>query len=223
MPSRSARCRVRQRLAHSGRCGRAPTRARRRRRSTAARRGPCGRARARGGRRIPWSTSKSAVSRSVLTPFATSRRSITPIERVLLARLRRPAGDAVEVAELRDVLRQRDPVDGLLLERDRGRGSGPCAACDPGERVERVVVAGEGSERGAVLSLGGADPADRPVELAELEVRPRLRLALSLRGLDGEPASSRSRRARGRAARGRARRARTTRGRASASPSCRTP
>ena len=46
------------------------------------------RERERGGSRMPWSTSKSAVSRSVLTPFATSSRSIDADQRVLPARLR---------------------------------------------------------------------------------------------------------------------------------------
>ena len=63
----------------SGRCGRAPRRARRRRRSIGrsawARRASASAC----GSRTPWSTSKSAVSRSVLTPFATSSRWITPI------------------------------------------------------------------------------------------------------------------------------------------------
>ena len=40
-------------------------------------------------------------------------------QRVLPAREHGAAGDAVEVAERGDVLRQRDRVDGLLLERDR--------------------------------------------------------------------------------------------------------
>ena len=79
VPRRSARRRVAAAPRRSGRSARAPRRARRRRRSTAARAAPAARARAMRASRIPWSTSKSAVSRSVLTPFATSSRSITPI------------------------------------------------------------------------------------------------------------------------------------------------
>jgi hypothetical protein len=107
-----------------------------------------------------------------LTPFATSNRSITPI-----------SAYTVEIAELRHVLRQRDPVDGLLLERDRG-ASVALRRFDPRERVERVVVAGKHSQRRSVLALGGSDASDRPVELAELEPRPGLGLALATRGLD---------------------------------------
>ena len=49
------------------------------------------RARARRPRRMPWSTSKSAISRSVRTPFATSSRSIDADQRVL-PRAARSAG-----------------------------------------------------------------------------------------------------------------------------------
>ena len=54
------------------------------------------------------------------------------------------------------------------------------------ERVERERVARVGPERGAILSAGGRDAADLPVDLAELHVRPGLRLGLAERRVDRE-------------------------------------
>ena len=76
----------------TGRCARAPSRARRRRRSTAARAGRSARARARAASRMPWSTSKSAISRSTRTPFARSSLSIAPISAYWRCAQHGPAG-----------------------------------------------------------------------------------------------------------------------------------
>ena len=115
------------------------------------------------GSRIPWSTSKSAVSRSVLTPFATSSRSMTRDQRVLLAA---PAvvwpRHAVEVAEHRDVLRQRDPVDGRLLGARSRRARRPCAHCAQRERV--VARARSRGTRAARSLASAAASAYRPTE-----------------------------------------------------------
>ena len=48
------------------------------------------------------------------------------------------------------------------------------------------MVAGEGAKCGSILALGGAHATDRPVELAELETRPGLRLSFARGGLDRE-------------------------------------
>ena len=59
--------------------------------------------------------------------------------------------DAVEVAEHRDELRQRDRVDGAA-SRARSRALDvPARGLDLRQRVERVGVAREGRQRGAVL------------------------------------------------------------------------
>ena len=121
--------RVAAALRRSGRSARAPKPGRRRRRSTAAR---AARARASASEarsRIPWSTSKSAVSRSVLTPFATSSRSMTPISAYCLRACCGSAAHAVEVAEHRHVLRQRNPVDGRAARTRSRRATSPCANC----------------------------------------------------------------------------------------------
>ena len=75
-------------------------------------------------------------------------------QRVLLARLRRLPVDPVEVAELRHVLRQRDPVDGLLLERDRGAivalrrlDPGRARRARSGSRERRAARRGPGARR----------------------------------------------------------------------------
>ena len=143
-------------------------------------------------------------------------------ERVLLVRLRRPAGHTIEVAELRDVLRQRNPVDGLLLERDRG----PVAALGSLDRGRaRRARSGSrgtlGARRDSVARrLRPGRSTSRACRAGSASTPPALPVPRRPRRRAWR---SRSRRARGRADRGHGRRARTTRGRASASPSCRTP
>ena len=67
-----------------------------------------GRARATARSRIPWSTRNRAISRSVRTPFAASSRRIASISAYSRAAAVRFPAVAVEVAERRDELRQRD-------------------------------------------------------------------------------------------------------------------
>ena len=83
-------------------------------------------------------------------------------QRVLPAGELRSPGDAVEVAELADVLRQRDRGDGPLLQRDRRCEPASCRL-DAGERVERVGVAGEDARArlGTAASAAVSLPTDQ--------------------------------------------------------------
>ena len=134
---------------------------------------------------MPWSAWKSASSRSVRTPFARRTRSITPIERV------RPAGGAARGRPARSSSASKPTncgsgiVDAPALERDRAP-SRPCAACDLRECVERVDVARERRERGAVLARAAWRRRPWPGELAELDVRPGGRLLAGRRRPSGE-------------------------------------
>src|SRR5947208_699185 len=104
---------------------------------------------------------------------------------VLLLRQPRMTDRAVEVTERRDVLGQRDPVDGVLLETD----CGPVAAharLGSREGVECVGVVRKDPERLPVLVGGGPEPADRQVDQAELNVRPGGGFALAVAGCHGE-------------------------------------
>ena len=78
-------------------------------------------------------------------------------QRVLLARLGRSAVRALEVAEHRHVLRQRDPVDRLLLGGDR-RVDVPATVLGPRQRVVGRRVAGEGSQRRRAPARAPARP-----------------------------------------------------------------
>ena len=73
------------------------------------------------------------------------------------------------------------------------RCSSAIARCEPascrlhaGQRVQRVRVTREDVERSSVRALGRGQPADRPVDLAELHPRPGLRFALAGAGVDRE-------------------------------------
>src|SRR6185437_4251843 len=99
-------------------------------------------------------------------------------EGVLAAREAVASRRPIQVAEEADELRERDRGDSSALERDRRRGSAP-RPLDLRERVQRVDVAWEAGERGAVLALGRREEAASPIELPELDVRPGERLALA--------------------------------------------
>ena len=92
-------------------------------------------------------------------------------EGVLAARQPLVAGHVLEVAERRHELRQRDRLHRPPLEPDRLRVAS-AGRLDLGERVQGVDVARVRSERCAVLARRRCQPAVRPVELAELHVRP---------------------------------------------------
>ena len=106
------------------------------------------------------------------TPFAREQPLDRADQRVLPARGALVAGDAVEVAERGDVLRQRDRVGGALLERESRGADAPRAASHLREPVEARRRSPGTASAVAELALGRADPAVRPEELAELDVRP---------------------------------------------------
>ena len=106
-------------------------------------------------------------------------------ERVLLTRLGATAGAREQVAELRDVARQRDRLDRAALERDRA-GRVPPRRLDAGERVERRDVAGNDLKREAVVRRALRESADRPVQLAELDRDPGRGLGPADRGVERE-------------------------------------
>ena len=159
----------------SGRCGRAPTP------STSSPSIDGRSARATRARASAWRQSDAVVDleEGDLEVGLDAVRVQQPLDRadqrVLAVGEHGPAGDPVQVAERRDVLRQRDRVDRLPLGGDRlavGAASGERLR----ERVEAVGVVGEDPEREAELALGVGDPAVAEVELAELDVRPGGRL-----------------------------------------------
>src|SRR5205823_2331327 len=83
-----------------------------------------------------------------------------------------------EIAEIGHVLRQWDGIHRTVRKRDR-RAETSLRGLREREPVESTRVAAERNERLAILTRCGADVPARPVELAELHVRPggRFRLA----------------------------------------------
>src|SRR5213082_268443 len=126
-----------------------------------------------------WSESKTEISRSLLTPFAVSSLSMTAIRPYCF-----PAAALCPVARYRSPRNETYCGSGILLTASPSVVSGlqvALGSLNASERVEREGVARVGPERGAILSAGGRDAADLPVDLAELHVRPGLRLGLTER------------------------------------------
>ena len=92
--------------------------------------------------RSPWSTSKSAVSRSRATPFAARTRSTTPTSAYCSRAARVRPARGRRSPSVGDELGQRNRVDRVTRERDR-LPVRPCGRLDLREPVERVDVAGE--------------------------------------------------------------------------------
>ena len=120
-----------------------------------------------------------------MTPFARSSRSIAPISAYWLPSARRTAGHPVEVAESRDVLRERDRIDGGALEGDRSLHV-PEGRLDLRLRVQAVGVLRKDRVGQAHLAQRERVAPVVEVELAELDVRPGGRLLRAGRGVDGE-------------------------------------
>ena len=99
----------------------------------------------------------------------------------------------IEVAERADVLRQRIPLDRLLLEADRSVEA-PAGRGHVGQPVERLDVAGDCPDGRSVLARGCIQPPDGEVELPQLNAgKPRGlaaaagRIGGQLHRLDGGP------------------------------------
>ena len=107
---------------------------------------------------------------------------MTPISAYCLRASAGSAVGALEVAEHRHVLRQRDPVDRFLLgaRSPRGRARGRTRPTPARRRPARSR--GRLAAAACACASAGATPADRERGLAELHARPRLGLALSERG-----------------------------------------
>src|SRR5687768_8617506 len=99
----------------------------------------------------------------------------------MLARRRLIAGYAVEVPKRADELRQWHGIRGAALETD-GALQVPACGFDLRQGVKGIDVTGQHRQRGAVLAPRCAEPAMRPIELAELGVRPRQRFGLTRGG-----------------------------------------
>src|SRR5262249_27770930 len=90
-----------------------------------------------------------------------------------------------QVAVQTDELGQRDRLDRSALE-DRGAPKVTARGIDLCERVERVDITRERPQRGAQVNGRSTEASTRELELAELRLRPGVRLLFVCRGVTCE-------------------------------------